>query len=425
MGPEGRRILSLRDKTNDELFRLYTDDLTLRLHNEKNLRDTKTLLMHFQDHLSVEKPSREAAKAFLAQYAKRKARTLYRYTQVIKAFMNWYGEPLEDIRVRVPKSLPSYTEDADIEKLLESIGKKQSHKHNIGRDQLLVEVALRTGMRRGELANLHKKDIHVDFLIVREGKGIKDRMIPLIPDVAAKLANFTQDMTPEQRVFGLGGPAIGMKIKKYASRAGIKDFHTHSLRHKYATDLLESGANIKVVQALLGHENLNTTQVYLSITEKSLYEAVVKLDKHINSQEPKNENTITLSVEKKTNDIYLRSDEDSKAVVSLEKHWEDLAHVAGQLINDFRLIRKYKDLGEEIIREIWLDKTEQEQLQTRDYFLSRCLLQHLQSEFPRIAWANSWSQLRLNEITEEIIDALSAIAWGRIPSGTCSICNST
>ena len=415
--------MSLKDKTNEELFRLYTDDLTLRLHNEKNLRDTEMLLKHFQDHLSGEKPSRGGAKAFLTRYAKRKARTLYRYTQAIKAFMNWYGEPLEDIRVKVPKSLPPYTEDADIEKLLAAIGSKKSHKRSIDRDCLLVEVGWRTGMRRGELADLQKKDIHGDFLVVREGKGGKDRMIPLIPKITVKLANFTRDMKPDQRVFGLGGPAIGMKIKKYAERAGIKDFHTHSLRHKYATDLLESGANIKVVQALLGHENLNTTQVYLSITEKSLYEAVVKLDKHIKSQTTETENNVTPPVEKKNDDIYRRGDDSSKSVIFIEKHWKDLADVASQLVNNFRLVRKYADLNEEIIGEIWLDETEQEKLQKNDYFLSRCLLQHLQSEFPRIAWANSWDQLRLKEITEEIMDRLSAIAWGRIPCGTCLICS--
>ena len=56
-----------------------------------------------------------------------------------------------------------------------------------------------------------------------------------------------------------------MKIKQFAKKAGLTDFHTHTLRHKYATDLLEAGVNIKVVQTLLGHENLNTTEVYLSL----------------------------------------------------------------------------------------------------------------------------------------------------------------
>ena len=69
-----------------------------------------------------------------------------------------------------------------------------------------------------------------------------------------------------------------MKIKYFAKKAGLTDFHTHTMRHKFATDLLEKGANIKAVQALLGHESLNTTEVYLSITNQGLHDAVKLLE---------------------------------------------------------------------------------------------------------------------------------------------------
>ncbi len=118
LGPEGRRRLALRDKTNEELFKLYKDDLALRLQNPKNLSDTVTMLGHFREYLGEFPPAPELAKGFLAQYSDRKPRTLYRYAQMIKAFMKWYGEPLDDVKVRVPKSLPAYTEDSDVEKLL-------------------------------------------------------------------------------------------------------------------------------------------------------------------------------------------------------------------------------------------------------------------------------------------------------------------
>jgi hypothetical protein len=69
-----------------------------------------------------------------------------------------------------------------------------------------------------------------------------------------------------------------MKIKKFARKAGLGDLHAHALRHKFATDLLEHGADIRSVQQLLGHENLSTTQVYLSVTDKRLREAVNLLE---------------------------------------------------------------------------------------------------------------------------------------------------
>jgi hypothetical protein len=168
----------------------------------------------------------------------------------------------------------------NIRELLAVIPNKRSHKSCIERDRLLILMAWRSGLRRAELANLLVQDVHGNAVIVRSGKNKKDRMVPLPESVARKLQEFIKDKGPGEKVFGLGGPAIGMKIKQFAKKAGLTDFHTHSLRHKYATDLLEAGVNIKVVQTLLGHENLNTTQVYLSITDQSLYDAVKKLDKY-------------------------------------------------------------------------------------------------------------------------------------------------
>jgi len=144
----------------------------------------------------------------------------------------------------------------------------------------LVVLGWRTGLRRAELANLLTRDIHGDSLIVRGGKGKKDRLIPLTQDVAARLHEFINAKDPEERVLGLSPESLGMKVKQLAKKAGLSDFHTHTLRHKFATDVLESGTNVKVLQSLLGHENLNTTEVYLSITDRELYAAAKRLDEH-------------------------------------------------------------------------------------------------------------------------------------------------
>jgi len=191
--------------------------------------------------------------------------------------MGWYGEPI-NLKAKLPKTLPTYHEDKDIEALLEVIKQKQSHKKMIARDTLLVELAWRTGLRRTEMSNLEARDIHPDFLVVRSGKGEKDRLIPLAPGLAEKLCDFTRGMKPSEKVFKLGPVSLGMKIKDLAKRAGLDDFHCHSLRHKFATDLLNHGANIRAVQQLLGHANLNTTQVYLAVTDQSLRDAVNQLE---------------------------------------------------------------------------------------------------------------------------------------------------
>ena len=268
----------LRNLPNTELIRLYDSELVLKLHNAKNLRDTRNILSRYMSHLGSYPPSPELAKSFLAQYVGKKAPTLYRYTQMIKGFMKWYGEPIDDIKIKVPKTLPPYTEDSDIEKLIATIPKKRSHKGCIERDQLMVLVDWKSGLRRAELADLLVRDVHGDAVIVRSGKNKKDRMVPLPPKVAARLREFIKNKAPDERVLGLKPASLGMKIKQFAVKAGLNNVHTHTLRHKFATDVLESGTNVKVLQALLGHENLNTTEVYLSLTDRELYAAAKRLD---------------------------------------------------------------------------------------------------------------------------------------------------
>jgi len=185
--------------------------------------------------------------------------------------------------------LPPYAEDSDIDKLIGAIENKKTPRGCIVRDLLLVELALKTGiMRRDELANLKSKDIHADFLVIRDGKGGKDRVIPLGPAISQRLHGFIKGKEANENVFGLKAPCITDKIRKYAKKAGLDNFHTHTMRHKFATDLLEKGTNIKVVQELLGHENLDTTQVYLSVTNQSLRDAVNVLDKKAITHQDKN-----------------------------------------------------------------------------------------------------------------------------------------
>jgi integrase/recombinase XerD len=126
--------------------------------------------------------------------------------------------------------------------------------------------------------------------VVRSGKGEKDRAIPLLPDIATRLQNFIREMKPDEKVFNLKATSIGNKIRRFAQKAGLDNFHTHTIRHKFATDLLNRGANIKHVQELLGHTRLDTTQVYLAVTSQGLRDVVNLLDsnsKQIRFPKPK------------------------------------------------------------------------------------------------------------------------------------------
>jgi integrase/recombinase XerD len=130
------------------------------------------------------------------------------------------------------------------------------------------------------LSNLKAKDIHLDFLEVRKGKGEKDRTVPLTATLAVRLQNFINEnkIPPDEKIFSLKPASISNKIRQFADKAGINDLHTHTLRHKFANNLVEKGISLRIVQDLLGHDNLNTTQVYLSVTDKNKREAIKSLD---------------------------------------------------------------------------------------------------------------------------------------------------
>jgi integrase/recombinase XerD len=230
------------------------------------------LLERFKNYLGNYPPSASLAKSFLGQYIEHSAHTFYNYVGEIRRFIKWYGEEL-NLKPKLPKSLPPYYDPEVISKLLAASQQKKTHKKCALRDGGLLITAIHTGLRRAELANLKAKDIHEDFL-VKKGKGGKDRVVPLVKKTAELLHTFIEDMPPDKKVFGMNPTTLGMKVKDLAKRAGLSDFHCHSIRHFFAWSLLEKGANIKQVQVLLGHSNLATTQVYLATTEKDLYKAI-------------------------------------------------------------------------------------------------------------------------------------------------------
>jgi len=186
-----------------------------------------------------------------------------------------------DIRVRLPRTLPPYTEDADINALLQAIETKATHKRTVARDSLLIHLAMNTGLRRTELSNLRVSDIHLDqgMLIVKSGKGEKDGVMPLTETISKLLQGYIKGMKPEQKLFGLAPSTISGKFTWFSQKAGVS-IHCHSLRHIFGTRLIETGANPEAVRRLMRHESLNVTQKYLSLSDKGLREAINLLDDH-------------------------------------------------------------------------------------------------------------------------------------------------
>jgi tyrosine recombinase XerC len=188
---------------------------------------------------------------------------------------------------KIQKRLPEFLEISEVELLLSAPDRNDI----IGlRDQAILELLYTTGMRVSELLSLNLPDIDMVNAIVKvRGKGKKERIIPIGGPAMSALNEYIKrrselaDDKSLQAIFlserGNRIPdskSIGRRITKYAQSVGIKKKITpHTLRHTFATHLLNAGADLRSVQELLGHTNLSTTQIYTHVTAdrlKKVYE---------------------------------------------------------------------------------------------------------------------------------------------------------
>ncbi|WP_428387008.1 tyrosine recombinase [Mucisphaera sp.] len=160
------------------------------------------------------------------------------------------------------------------------------------RDRALLELLYACGLRASELANLDLKAVqgtnrHLGVIRVM-GKGSKERIVPVAKAALDHLDTYLSDVRPTlvradkptQRVFlsRTGLPitriVVWQVVKRHAARAGIRRVHPHVLRHAFATHLLAGGADLRVVQELLGHADLNTTQIYTHVDRSRLKDVI-------------------------------------------------------------------------------------------------------------------------------------------------------
>jgi len=154
------------------------------------------------------------------------------------------------------------------------------------KSKLMLQLLYSSGLRVSELVNLKKEDINFSENIgwVRAGKGKKDRMFVFSKKLSKKLQRFIDKHQDFDFLFSKGRHLTTRNIQKIvqkaAKKAGInKQVHPHSLRHSYATHLLEAGVDIRKIQILLGHASLNTTELYTHISSTQLKEITNPLDR--------------------------------------------------------------------------------------------------------------------------------------------------
>jgi integrase/recombinase XerD len=186
---------------------------------------------------------------------------------------------------KVRKYLPMALSTVDVDRLLAEPAKDPSPKGQ--RDRAIMETLYATGMRVTELIHLNVEDINLQDGHIRcTGKGAKERIVPLYPQAMEVLQTYVQNGRQQfvkdplqkalflnQRGERLTRQGLWLIIKEYARRVGITfDVTPHTLRHSFATHMLSGGADLRNVQALLGHANVSTTQVYSHVSNDRLRE---------------------------------------------------------------------------------------------------------------------------------------------------------
>lgn len=153
--------------------------------------------------------------------------------------------------------------------------------------RLIIGLCYGCGLRCSEVRKVQVADADIErgMLHIRQAKGSKDRCIPLGKMLCRGIAQYISAEHPRQYLFeGNDGEALSQRgtqwvVGEAVKRAGIrKEIHTHTLRHSYATHLLEQGVNILTIKELLGHAHIETTMVYLHIAKPSAQKVVCPLD---------------------------------------------------------------------------------------------------------------------------------------------------
>jgi integrase/recombinase XerD len=175
-------------------------------------------------------------------------------------------------RPKKEKRIPTVLTKEEVKTLISSIDTKKS--------KLMVSFMYACGFRVSELVNLKVKDLNFEEKVgnVRQGKGKKDRVFNIPDFLLEDLKVQVEKQREDKKEYLFSGPKEKLSernlqkiISKAGKRAGIKkDVHCHTLRHSFATHLLENGVDIRKIQELLGHADLSTTQIYTHISREEL-----------------------------------------------------------------------------------------------------------------------------------------------------------
>lgn len=285
--------------TNSELL-LEFQNYCLLL---KNLSDNTFIsykydIMHFGEYLAKHSSSdlsnfsaSDIESYLKSEYRKNcSARTNQRFISSIKLLIKFChsikirkDNPIATIaKPKIAQKLPDYLTESEVTSLLDAPNIDEPIEL---RDKAMIDLMYSSGLRVSEIINIRINDVIMDPGLVRVlGKGNKERLVPFASSTAFYLNKYFTEIrasminVADPECFFLSSKLQKMtrqtfwyRIKLYANRIGLKkNLHPHTLRHSFATHLLNHGAELRSVQELLGHESINTTQIYTHVANAKL-----------------------------------------------------------------------------------------------------------------------------------------------------------
>ncbi len=297
-GTQQKKAASERATSSEQLVDRFLDAIwTERGLSANTLGAYRADLMSLWRGLSERNvPIHEAQKADLLEFIARrvesgaKPRSTARQLSSFRRFFRYImreglrdTDPTADIDMpRIGRSLPKTLTEDEVDALLQAPNTDDPLGH---RDRAMLELLYATGLRVSELISLRQSQVNFNQGVLRiVGKGGRERLIPLGEEAQRWLRDFidsprmeillerqTDFLFPTRRGDCMTRQAFWHIIKRYAQKAGInKKLSPHSLRHAFATHLLNRGADLRVVQLLLGHSDLSTTQIYTHVARERL-----------------------------------------------------------------------------------------------------------------------------------------------------------
>ena len=273
--------LSVERNLAQNTLESYKRDLSLYINNCKNVGDitdiSEKMVQNFVNEYRTDRAESSVSRMIASIRGFHRFLVLENATSINPAQYISTGSK----SLRLPKTL-------SVEKVIEVIESISSTDANTSRNKLIFEFLYGTGARISELVNTDLDDIDIESNIVkiRFGKGSKQRIIPLGKQLKIAINNYLtrernalasskkscNSLLLNSRGARLSRQSIWEVINKIALQNNLAELTPHTLRHAFATHLLEGGADVRVVQELLGHSSVNTTQIYTHITVERLRE---------------------------------------------------------------------------------------------------------------------------------------------------------